>query len=63
MPANAARKRLLYLVGLGVELETGIRAVSKATVRKRYAFEMARRVNRARKQLAALGSGSGTTKH
>ena len=53
VPANAARKRMLYLVGLGVELESGIRAVSKATVRKRYAFEMARRVDRARKQLAA----------
>ena len=29
VPASAARKRMLYLVGLGVELETGIRAVSK----------------------------------
>jgi Cytochrome c554 and c-prime len=53
VPANAARKRMLYLVGLGVELETGIRAVSRATVRKLYAFEMAKRVDRARKQLAA----------
>ena len=52
VPANAARKRMLYLVGLGVELETGIRAVSRATVRKLYAFEMAKRVDRARKQLA-----------
>jgi hypothetical protein len=53
VPANAARKRMLYLVGLGVELETGIRAVARATVRKLYAFEMAKRVDRARKQLAA----------
>lgn len=52
VPASAARKRMLYLVGLGVELETGIRAVSQATVRKLYAFEMAKRVDRARKQLA-----------
>jgi Cytochrome c554 and c-prime len=52
VPANAARKRMLYLVGLGVELETGIRAVSRAKARKRYAFEMAKRVDRARKQLA-----------
>jgi Cytochrome c554 and c-prime len=52
-PASAARKRMLYLVGLGVELETALRAVSKATVRKRYAFEMAKRADRARKQLAA----------
>ena len=51
--ANDARKRLLYLVGLGVELETGIRAVSQATARRRYAFEMAKRVDKARKQLAA----------
>src|SRR5262247_996363 len=53
VPANAARKRMLYLVGLGVELETSIRAVGRATVRKRYAFEMAKRVDRARKQLGA----------
>ena len=50
--ANAARKRLLYLVGLGVELETGLRAIGKATVRREYAFAMAKRVDRARKQLA-----------
>jgi len=53
VPASAARRRMLYLVGLGVELETGIRAVAHATVRRRYAFEMAKRVNRVRKQLAA----------
>jgi Cytochrome c554 and c-prime len=53
VPASAVRKRMLYLVGLGVELETGIRAVGRATARKRYAFEMAKRVDRARKQLAA----------
>ncbi len=39
--ADAARKRMLYLVGLGVELETGLRAIGKATARKTYAFEMA----------------------
>jgi hypothetical protein len=54
LPANAARKRMLYLVGLGVELETGLRAVSRATARRVYAFEMAKRVDRARKQLAAV---------
>ncbi|MFT3731638.1 MAG: hypothetical protein QM780_09515 [Hyphomicrobium sp.] len=52
VPADAARKRMLYLVGLGVELETALRAVGKATARKAYAFEMAKRVDRARKQLA-----------
>ena len=58
VPASAARKRMLYLVGLGVELETGIRAVSRATVRKRYAFEMAKRVDRARKQLASAAKAA-----
>jgi len=58
VPASAAHKRMLYLIGLGVELETGIRAVSQATVRKRYAFEMAKRVDRARKQLAAAAKAA-----
>ena len=51
--ASAARKRMLYLVGLGVELETALRAIAKATARKPYAFEMAKRADRARQQLAA----------
>ncbi len=50
--ASAARKRMLYLVGLGVELETALRAVGKATVRRPYAFLMAQRVDRARKKMA-----------
>lgn len=58
VPASAARKRMLYLIGLGVELETGIRAVSRATARKRYAFEMAKRVDHARKQLAAAAKAA-----
>ncbi len=58
VPASSARKRLLYLVGLGVELETAIRAVGRATARKRYAFEMAKRVDRARKQLAAAAKAA-----
>ena len=58
VPASAARKRMLYLVGLGVELETGIRAVGRATVRRLYAFEMAKRVDRARKQLAAAAKAA-----
>ncbi len=57
-PANAARKRMLYVVGLGVELETAIRAVSRATARRLYAFEMAKRVDRARKQLAAASKAA-----
>jgi len=57
-PASAARRRMLYLVGLGVELETGLRAVSRATARRIYAFEMAKRVDRARKQLAAAAKAA-----
>jgi hypothetical protein len=57
-PATAVRKRMLYLVGLGVELETGMRAVSRATARRLYAFEMAKRVDRARKQLAAAAKAA-----
>ncbi|MGQ0457193.1 MAG: cytochrome c family protein [Hyphomicrobium sp.] len=56
--ASAARKRMLYLVGLGVELETALRAVAKATVRKPYAFLMAQRVDRARRQLAVAAKAA-----
>ena len=56
--ASAARKRMLYLVGLGVELETALRAVGKATARKAYAFLMAQRADRARKQLAAAAKAA-----
>ncbi|HEX2367154.1 MAG TPA: cytochrome c family protein [Bradyrhizobium sp.] len=58
VPANAARKRMLYLVGLGAELETSLRAVGKATVRNVYAFEMAKRADRARNQLAAAAKAA-----
>jgi hypothetical protein len=58
VPASAARKRMLYLVGLGVELESALRAVGKATVRRTYAFEMAKRADRARKQLAAAAKAA-----
>jgi Cytochrome c554 and c-prime len=50
--ANAARKRMLYIIGLGVELETALSSVAKATMRKVYAFEMAMRADRARKRIA-----------
>jgi hypothetical protein len=58
VPASAERKRMLYLVGLGVELETALRAVGKATVREPYAFEMAARADRARKQFAAAAKAA-----
>jgi Cytochrome c554 and c-prime len=56
--ADAPRKRMLYVVGLGVELETALRAVGKATARKPYAFEMAKRADAARKQLAAVAKAA-----
>jgi hypothetical protein len=56
--ASAERKRMLYLVGLGVELETGLRAVGNSTARKRYAFEMARRVDTARRKLSAAAKAA-----
>lgn len=60
VPATQARMRMLYLVGLGVELETALLAVGKATVRKVYAFEMARRADVARKQLATAAKAAPT---
>lgn len=58
VPASAARRRMLYLVGLGVELETALRAVGKATVRRAYAFEMAKRADGARKKLDAAAKAA-----
>jgi hypothetical protein len=49
---------MLYLVGLAVELETALRAVGKATVRKPYAFEMAQRADQARKRLTAAAKAA-----
>ena len=56
--ASAARARMLYLVGLGVELETALRGIGKATTRKAYAFEMAKRADKARKQLAEVAKAA-----
>jgi hypothetical protein len=58
VPASAARARMLYLVGLGVELETALRGIGKATARKPYAFEMAKRADKARKQLAEVAKAA-----
>lgn len=49
--ASAQRMRMLYLIGLGVDLETALRGIGKAKVRWLYAFEMAKRADRARKRL------------
>ncbi|MEZ5923819.1 MAG: cytochrome c family protein [Hyphomicrobiaceae bacterium] len=53
VPADAKRRRMLYVVGLGVELETALRAVGKASVRDVFAFDMAFRADRIRKKLSA----------
>jgi hypothetical protein len=58
IPASAARARMLYLVGLGVELETALRGIGKATARKAYAFEMAKRADKARKELAEVAKAA-----
>lgn len=57
-PADAARKRMLYLVGRAVDLETAIRAIGKATARKLYAFAMAKRADSARNDLAAAAKAA-----
>lgn len=56
--ASAERKRMLYLVGLGTELETSLRAAAKATTRKPYAFIMAQRADKARRELAVAAKAA-----
>lgn len=57
-PASAARARMLYLVGVGVELEMALRAVGKATARKVFAFQMAKRADQARIKLDAAAKAA-----
>jgi len=52
--ASPGRKRMLYIIGIAVELETALRAVGVATERKSYAVKMARRAAAARKKMAAI---------
>lgn len=56
--ASAKRRRMMYIVGLAVELETALRAVSRATRRKTFAFRMARRADQARKKLAEVAKAA-----
>lgn len=53
-PASANKKRMMYVIGLAVELETAMRAVGKATELKTYAKKMAKRVGAARKKMARV---------
>ena len=52
--ASVDRRRMMYVVGLAVELETALRAVGVAKKKKAYAVRMARRADAARKKLAAV---------
>ena len=51
--ASTERQRMMYAVGLAVELEEALRAVGKATAPARYAVAMAKRAHAARKKLRA----------
>ncbi len=52
--ASHERRRLMYVVGLSVELETALRAVGKATAKARYAVSMAKRAKRAQRRFAKV---------
>jgi hypothetical protein len=58
VPASAERKRMLYLVGLGVELEWLTSQGGREHRLEPYAFEMAKRADGARKQLAAAAKAA-----
>lgn len=49
--ASVERQRMMYAVGLAVELEEALRAVGKSTAPARYAVAMAKRAHAARKKL------------
>jgi hypothetical protein len=57
--AEAGRKRMMYTVGLAVELETAVRAVGKATEKAKYAVAMAKRVQLARKRMRQVARAAG----
>jgi len=49
--AGQERQRMMYAIGLAVELEEALRAVGKSTTPARYAVAMAKRAHAARKRL------------
>lgn len=49
--AEPGRKRMLYAVGVAVELETALRAVGKATKPAKYAVAMAKRAHAAKRRV------------
>lgn len=54
--ASPGRRRMLYIIGVAVELETALRAVGVATERKTYALKMAQRAAAARKKMDAVAA-------
>ena len=50
------RLRLLYVVGMAVEVETALRAVGNATEKKKYAVAMAKRADAARKEFQKIAN-------
>lgn len=53
-PASQDRRRVLYVVGRGLELKHGLLAVAKATKKAEYAVEMAKRAKRATLRLQQI---------
>ncbi|MFY0613341.1 MAG: cytochrome c family protein [Hyphomicrobiaceae bacterium] len=54
--ATNNRRRMMYITGLAVELETALRAIGVATERKDYAILMAHRANDARNKIAKVAA-------
>ena len=52
--ASPKRRRLMYVVGLAVELETSLRAVGEAKTKAKYAVSMAKRAKRAKIRFAKV---------
>ncbi len=52
--ASPERRRIMFLVGLAVELETALRAVGEATAKDKYAIAMAKRAKRGERLFAKV---------
>jgi len=58
--ASLNRRRLLFIVGLGLDLEYALRGVAAATARDNYAVQMAKRAKRAALSIKALADAGVT---
>ena len=52
--ATIERKRMMFIVGVAVELEAALRGVGEATAKAKYAVAMAKRAQKARQRMAKL---------